>query len=297
MSDYSPEVLKALKPKHEFFIGVDSDGCTFDTMEIKQKECFIPNIVKHWNLQAVSKYTRAAAEFVNLYSKWRGVNRFPALTKTLDLLMEWPDVQKRNVEIPKAQPLRDWIERETKLGNPALEVEVANTGDPVLTQALEWSKAVNVTVADIVQGGVPPFPFVRESLDKARQHADVIVVSATPCEALEREWEENDIAKYVEIIAGQELGNKKEHIALASGGKYQAGKVLMVGDAPGDMKAARGNDALFYPIMPGHEDESWERFHNEALDRFFAGTYAGDYETQLVDEFLASLPETPPWQK
>jgi hypothetical protein len=34
------EQLIALKPEKEFFIGIDSDGCAFDTMEIKQKECF-----------------------------------------------------------------------------------------------------------------------------------------------------------------------------------------------------------------------------------------------------------------
>ena len=38
----------------------------------------------------------------------------------------------------------------------------------------------------------------------------------------------------------------------------------MIGDAPGDMKAARANGALFFPINPGHEDESWERFYDEA---------------------------------
>jgi hypothetical protein len=65
------KVLRELQPKHKYFIGIDSDGCAFDTMEIKHKECFIPNIIKHWNLQAVSKYAREAAEFVNLYSKWR----------------------------------------------------------------------------------------------------------------------------------------------------------------------------------------------------------------------------------
>ena len=31
--------LKELRPTKEFFIGIDSDGCVFDTMEIKQKEC------------------------------------------------------------------------------------------------------------------------------------------------------------------------------------------------------------------------------------------------------------------
>ena len=63
----------------KYQVGIDSDGCAFDTMEIKHKECFIPNIIKHWKLQPVSKYARQAGEFVNLYSQWRGINRFPAL--------------------------------------------------------------------------------------------------------------------------------------------------------------------------------------------------------------------------
>jgi phosphoglycolate phosphatase-like HAD superfamily hydrolase len=296
MSHLTQDDLKAIKPKHEFFIGIDSDGCAFDTMEIKHKECFIPNIIKYWGLQPVSKYGRAAAEFVNLYSKWRGVNRFPALTMTFDLLKEWPDVQKRRVEIPQAASLRDWIGRETKLGNPALKAEVEKTGDPVLKQALDWSKAVNASVEDIVKG-VPPFPFVRESLEKLCAKADMIVVSATPGEALQREWVEHSIARYAEAICGQEVGSKAEHLKFAAGGKYDPSHILMIGDAPGDFKAARANNALFYPIKPGFEDESWERFFNEALDRFFAGKYAGGYEAELIREFDALLPETPPWKK
>ena len=63
-----------ITPTKEFFVGVDSDGCAFDTMELKHKECFIPNTIKYYNLQSVSKYAREAAEFVNLYSKSRGIN-------------------------------------------------------------------------------------------------------------------------------------------------------------------------------------------------------------------------------
>ena len=69
-------------PKHDYLVGIDSDGCAFDTMELKHKECFIPNIINYYNLQGVSKYAREAAEFVNLYSKSRGINRFPALTES-----------------------------------------------------------------------------------------------------------------------------------------------------------------------------------------------------------------------
>ena len=49
------QALAELQPRHGFFVGIDSDGCTFDTMETKHKECFCPNTVKHWSLQPVSK--------------------------------------------------------------------------------------------------------------------------------------------------------------------------------------------------------------------------------------------------
>jgi phosphoglycolate phosphatase-like HAD superfamily hydrolase len=290
--------LKAHKPNHEFLIAIDSDGCAFDTMEIKHKECFIPNIIKFWDLQPVSKYARAAAEFVNLYSKWRGVNRFPALLSVFDLLDDWDKVQERGFKSPNVASLRNWVATESKLGNPVLEAYCkAHPDDVVMGKALEWSKAVNATVADIVKGGLPPFPHVRECLEKAQSKADMLVCSQTPTEALTREWQEQGVDKYVFAIAGQEMGKKAEHIGFAAEGRYDTTKMLMIGDAPGDMKAARANNALFFPILPGDEDKSWKRLYEEGLDKFFAGEFAGDYEAALIEEFDSYLPELPPWKK
>lgn len=282
--------------QHDFLIGIDSDGCAFDTMEIKHKECFIPNTVKYFGLQSVSKYAREAAEFVNLYSKWRGINRFPALTMTLDLLEERPEVKSRGTNIMKLQGVRDWIERETKLGNPALTAEVEKSSNEDLKLALDWSTAVNNTVEDIVHG-VAPFPYVRKSLEKLSSVAEMIVCSATPNGALKKEWEEHDIAPFVQAICGQEAGSKKETLGQAKGFGYGENKVLMIGDAPGDMKAAKAVGALFYPINPGREEQSWERFFNESCDKFLNGEYAGDYEKQLIVEFDEYLPELPPWKR
>jgi len=294
--DSSPQDrLLAFKRQHSYFVGIDSDGCVFDTMEIKHKECFIPNIIKYWKLQAISKYARAAAEFVNLYSKWRGINRFPALTKTFELLRDWPEPMRRGVKLINWTPLQNWIDSGATLGNPALEVEVAKTGDPILRLTLEWSKAVNRSIAEMVEG-VPPFPYLRESVEKLSRRADIICVSATPGEALEREWQEHNIAKYAAVICGQEMGSKKEHLKLAAGGKYEKDCVLMIGDAPGDLSAARANGALFFPVNPGHEEASWERFNREAIERFFNHTYAGAYEASLIAEFEKLLPATPPWK-
>ena len=292
MSDPA-QVLRDFQPKHDFFIGIDSDGCVFDSMEIKHKECFAPMFVKHHNLQAVSKYAREVWDFVNLYSKTRGANRFPALTRALNLLRERPEVQARNVNVPSYPALDEWMERETKLGNATLAAEVEG-GNEGLAHIKVWSDGVNEQVADIVHG-VPPFPLLRQTLEKALGQADMMVISQTPCDALEREWAEHDISKFVEIIAGQEMGTKTEHLKFAAVDNYAADKILMIGDAPGDHKAAKANGVLFFPILPGREEDSWERLHGEALDRFFAGTYAGEYEEELFAEFDGCLPENPSW--
>ncbi len=288
--------LVELKPEQTFFVGIDSDGCAFDTMEIKHKECFCPNIIKYWDLQPVSKYAREAAEFVNLYSKWRGVNRWPALVKVFDLLAERDEVIARHARIPRAEKLREFIASGLALSDKGLKEYMAQHPDPELERGLAWSVAVNKEIGEMVHG-VPPFPFVRESLQKMVGKADMMVVSATPTEALVREWEEHDIARYVRVIAGQEMGTKKQHLKLAAHSKYAPDHILMIGDAPGDMEAARSVNALYYPINPGHEDESWERFYKEALEKFLGGAYTSQYEAGLIAEFEKALPDTPPWSR
>jgi len=292
MSDPA-QILRDFKPGQPFFVGIDSDGCIFDSMEIKHKECFTPMFVKHFKLQAVSKYARECWDFVNLYSKTRGANRFPALVRALNLLRERPQVKARGVSVAGTAALDEWIARESKLGNATLNAEVAR-GNTGLAQVKVWSDAVNHAIEDIVHG-VPPFPLVRECLQRISTQSDAMCISQTPTPALEREWAEHGIGRFVKIIAGQEMGTKTEHIKFAAVGKYEPAKVLMIGDAPGDFNAAKKNGALFFPINPGSEEASWERLHGEALDRFFNGAYAGDYEAKLVREFDACLPEQPAW--
>jgi phosphoglycolate phosphatase-like HAD superfamily hydrolase len=287
--------LRQFKKSQDFFIGIDSDGCVFDTMEVKHKECFIPNIIKFYQLAAISRYAREVAEFLNLYSKWRGINRFPGLVLLMDMLAGRWEVVRRHPRLPALAGLRAWIAEETRLANPALAARAKATGDADLELALQWSEAVNRSISEIVVK-VPPFPLVRESLDSVAGKADVMVVSATPHEALKREWSEHGLLEHVSLLAGQELGSKREHLTLAAKGRYAPEKILMVGDAIGDWEAARASGALFYPIAPGVEDDSWQRFFEEALPRFFAGNFAGEYMDAQLDRFVKLLPEELPWK-
>jgi len=301
MTDDPAKALKDFQPKHDFFVGIDSDGCAFDTMGIKQRECFCPWLIGYFGLQPVAQAARECKDFADLFSKTRGANRHKTSKRIIrELLPTHPMVKARGFKVPDFPHYFAWVDDpDSLLSNAGLQQAVDAATDPKakkeLEYVLEWSEKVNAVIAEIVKD-MPPFPYVRESLEKMAPQADLIVVSQTPCEALTREWQEHDIDKYVEIIAGQEMGTKTEHIRIAADGKYPSDRILMIGDAPGDMKATRGNNALFYPINPGDEQTSWQRLFEEAFDKFIKGEYAGDYEKKLIAEFDACLPELPPWK-
>jgi len=293
---FSREDLVRFAPRHDTFVGVDSDGCVFDTMAPKQKRCFHGLIVSQWGLERVEKAVRETAEFVNLHSRWRGQNRFVCLVRVLDLLRERPEVEAAGVSVPRLPGLRRWIESGRPLSNAELDQAARASGDPELSAVLAWSEAVNGRIRELLPRATP-FRGAVEALRRIHERSDVICVSQTPTEALVREWREAGLRERVSIIAGQELGSKTEHLRLAAAGKYAPDRILMIGDAPGDLRAARDNGVRFYPIDPGAEEAAWARFIGEAYPRFLAGTYDPAYEAERIAQFEALLPESPPWSR
>ena len=256
--------LSEYQPEKEFYVGIDSDGCAFDTMELKHKECFGPAIIKYWGLQPVSKYAREAFEFVNLYSRWRGINRWHALVKVMDLLREREEVRRRNFAVPELNSLREFVGSGLPLSNSGLAQYMEGRSNAELNRAMAWTIAVNAAIEEMVHG-VAPFPYVHQSLKALNEQADLVVVSATPCADLAREWKEHDIAPYIRLIAGQEMGTKAQILQHSAQPHYASEHILMIGDAPGDLKAARANQALFFPINPGYEEEIVAAFLSERV--------------------------------
>ena len=180
--------------------------------------------------------------------------------------------------------------RETKLGNPALEKAVAETDDPDLKLVLQWSNAVNKSIAEMVRG-VPPFPYVKECLELFARRADMIVCSQTPNMraggGVGRAWHRSLRDSHLRP------GSRQQERIAANAKQYPPNHTLMIGDAPGDYNAAVANNCLFFPINPGVEEASWRRLHDEGIARFFEGTFAAQYQQQLLDEFDTFLPDAP----
>jgi phosphoglycolate phosphatase-like HAD superfamily hydrolase len=295
MGVYSVADLTGFTPRYDNFVGIDSDGCVFDSMAVKQKDFFHPLIIQGWGLEAAEQQLRECAEFVNLHSVWRGQNRFLALLMTFDLLAARADVQAMGVPLPSLDSFRTYLASGVPLGNPSLQSYLQAHPDPELARVLAWSLAVNREIEERMPRN-PAFPHVLEALSMLQGASDTMVVSQTPEEALVKEWREQQLDGYVRMIAGQELGTKCEHLQMAATSRYPAQRILLLGDAPGDRSAARDAGVLFFPINPGAEAASWQRFVDEAYARFIAEEYAGEYQDRLIAEFEALLPRHPPWE-
>lgn len=295
MKEFTKDDLINFLPQFETFVGIDSDGCVFDTMEIKQKAHFHPAIIRHWGLEAIEPQVRAAAEFVYLYSTYRGLNRFLGLCKTFELLNDWPEARERAV-LPDPADLRRYCDSGLPLSNATIKAEAERTGSRLLAEAGEWSVKLNEDI-DRNMPDPPPFPGVEKALRCIQQKSDAIVISQTQAMALLKDWYRDNLARYVSVIAGPELGSKIDHFTMAAVNRYPTNAILMIGDAPGDLATAQTIGCNFYPINPGHEVESWERFMDEAYDLFLAGGFPDDYQQKLNREFKALLPGTPPWKK
>ena len=204
---------------------------------------------------------------------------------------------ERGYVCPDLTPLKKWVEETDSLSARGIkEYAEAHGGDmdPILATAARWSAEVDENIERIVHG-VAPLPGVKEAFAQIAQFADIVIVSATPHEALIREWGSQGMLEHITVVAGQELGTKRDCIRKAMEGKYAPDKVLMVGDAPGDHAAAKANGVLYYPIIPGQEVESWSLMRSEAAEKFHQGEYAGEYMDSRIAAFDTVLKENPEW--
>lgn len=265
-----------------YFIGVDSDGTAFNSMIIKHRDAFIPATLKVWNLQQYSDIVFEIGERINLYSKHRGINRFPG-----QLLM-FEELKKLGIDVGDFSSFKAYVEKAENYSNSSLVEYMKENSDSFLEKVLEWSMLGDKLFFEKANG-MPPFKGVGEALEKVSKMADVVVISSASAKGLEEDWKSGGIAQYTYEIMGQENGTKKQQLKTAVSEKYSDGCVLMIGDAMGDYEAAKSVNALFYPIMPGKEEESWKRFLDVASEKFFDGTFDGEYQQSLLEEFFGIL--------
>jgi len=276
--------LTGYRKQKEFLVCVDSDGCAMDTMDIKHIRCFGPCMVAEWQLEKWENEILARWNDINLYTMTRGINRFKGLSMALG------EINAQYTPIEDLSTLTQWVKSSKELSNDALKRAIEQHPQSLsLRKALAWSGAVNKAITALPDESKVPFEMVKEALDFAHERADVAIVSSANLDAVLEEWERFGLLEHTDIVLAQNAGSKAFCIGELLKKGYDMDKVLMCGDAPGDMQAAQKNGVYYYPILVRKEKASWENFISEGFDRLLGGTYGGEYQKAKINAFLSNL--------
>ena len=267
-----------------FLIGIDSDGTAFDSMNIKHLDAFIPAALEIWPMPAemASRFTEIE-KTVNLFSSLRGINRFPGLLEAFERLeREFPGA----AELPALADLRAYIAGESKYSPATLRAWMTAHPSADLEKVLAWSDRADELFSRACEG-LMPYPGVREAMAEAHPSAAIAVVSSAARAGLEKDWAAGGLMPWVDFLMSQEDGSKTAQLQKAMAGCEPGVRALMLGDTDSDGISAHEAGALFYPIMPGDEEQSWRRFRQEILPLFLSGQYTEaeeeKYYRQLKD--------------
>lgn len=277
------DLFDSFEKKKEYLVCIDSDGCAMDTMDIKHIRCFGPCMVQEWELWKWDEEARFYWNKVSLYSMTRGINRFKGLYETLKY------VNEHMTPVEGLSDLETFVTQSKELSNPALSRYAEETGSEMLKKCLRWSNTVNAEVKQLTKDDKLAFSGVAENLAMLSERADIVIVSSAAPQAVSEEWEANGILKYVSLLCAQDAGSKAYCIGRLMEKGYEKEKAIMIGDAPGDMQAAKKCGISFYPIEVRRETKSWVEFSAHAAEAFFAGTYQGETEEAYIRSFEKNL--------
>ena len=267
----------------DFLVCIDSDGCAMDTMNMKHYRAFGPELVKIFEVQEHSEPIVHYWNKVNLFSKTRALNRFKGFFEGCRY------IDKHFKPIDGLKEYEQFLNSGGPLSNDGIRNAYQKTGHPIFALAEQWSLNVNEVISRISLEDRKPFPYVKETVEAMYALADIAVVSSAHKAAVHAEWEQAGLTEFTGGIFTQEYGGKKQIIAsLRQLGGYEDGHILKLGDAPGDLQAARSNAVLFYPVIPEKEAESWQQLKDIYLPLFFDGRYA-ECEEPLITYFYAEL--------
>jgi len=184
--------------------------------------------------------------------------------------------------------LKRWIDETSNLSNDSLEKEIEEFGSEDLKKALAWSEEVNKSVAE-AEGFDKPFPGAKEGLKTLADNGTVYVVSSANKEAVESEWSRHGLLEYVKDLYCQDRGKKADVINMLIEQGNSPENIFMIGDSPGDLKAADVNNTWFYPIIVGSEEASWNTLSNELINQITAGEFGNETQEKYTNAFWSNL--------
>jgi len=235
-----------------------------------------------WQLEPWKDAILARWNEINLYSLTRGINRF------LGLEMMLCEIDATYTKIDGLSHYSKWCKETITYSNSEVKSQITKGAHRVFEMVLEWSERVNHGV-ELIADQIKPFDGVSKALKLMRDSADIAIVSSANPGAVRDEWTRFGLINWVDYVMAQDAGTKFDCIAKLLQNGYAKDHVVMIGDALGDRQAAEENGILYFPILAGQENTSWEQWIDEGCFKFYAGTYSGSYQDEQIERFRNNL--------
>lgn len=265
--------------KSDTLVCMDSDGTVMDTMTLKHEKCFGPSFLTVFKITSHCEEILKYWLDINLYLPSRGINRFVGLDCAINYIRQF------GYEYSGYADYHAWVSTTKEYSIASINQAMENKNKTTFLLALEWSKLVNEKITNLPPS--KPFHGVVEGIVNASKTCDLLGVSSANPQAVYEEWTRLNLMPYFQAVACQDKGNKESILKQAKEKGYS--RIIMLGDAMGDLEASIASGCYFFPIIPTKEVESWERFSKEALPKFVNNLFTEEYQKELIDEFISFL--------
>jgi phosphoglycolate phosphatase-like HAD superfamily hydrolase len=274
---------------------LDSAGTVLDCMGIRHSLAFFPAFADAFFRDSERKALEEVWSYVALRSRTRSAGRFRLLASALRLALRHPRiVARREREEKIAAALEHWLSSESAPTAAGIERALRDRSfAEALVPAAIWSLDVDSRLS-----ALPPsraFEGAAEALKAIAGRARIVVAGEGRAQDTERDWRRagllgSAIGLGELVFVGEEGGTVLEIAAAAKA--YARGPVLVVGDSPIELEAARSAGTVFYPIRPGRERESWRSLSEE----FFPAFARGEKAEADSAGFLSHFAVAPDWR-
>jgi hypothetical protein len=275
---------------------LDSAGTVLDCVGTRHSLAFFPAFADAFFRGMDRRALEEVWSYVALDSRFRSANRFRLLASALRLARRHPRIRTRlELEEEVAAALDHWLASGRSATASGLENALRDRsfGEALVLAAI-WSIDVDARLS-----ALPPpraFEGAAAAIRAMNGRARLVVAGEGRSLDTERDWRRAGLLGAALglgelVFAGEDCGSVAE-IALAAA-RYARGPVLIVGDSPVELEAARSSGTIFYPIRPGRERESWLRLEKDFFPAFLRGEKAGADSA----DFLAQFAAEPDWQR
>ena len=155
-------------------------------------------------------------------------------------------------------------------------------GSRAFTRKREFLVCVDTDGACLAPSGESAaFSGAAQALAELSAVADVVVWGEEGAAVLRAAWNQWHLPQPRGAMSTAAMGKAAALGKLLLCG-YQPAHVLVLGATQDALAAAETSAVLYYPILAGRQATSWQRLLEEAIPKFLHGSFAGDYQKQLI---------------